>query len=216
MRTPRHSHLGPLACQDLLLHLSSLRQGSAVCLLLHSQRVERGGQEALPAFVALLLLLEAVAVLPELQPGQPLRLFFRCGGDSLTLANTSLRLVGDLREHLQRLSLPPRPAFGVHGARGVLGGVRQLWHDHEVSAVAQLVLDLLQVPGAVLGHLGKHLRLGGEVAVFMDHSFLCTLSAVQWSREHISAHLVLAVVGDVLPATVAECSCSLLSGGVSC
>jgi hypothetical protein len=54
------------------------------------------------------------------------------------------------------------------------------------------------------------------VAVFMNYSFLCTLSTVQWSREHISAHLVLAVVGDVLPATVAECSCSLLSGGVSC
>ena len=62
--------------------------------------------------------------------------------------------------------------------------------------------DLLQVPGAVLGHLGEHLRLGGEVAVFVHYSFLCTLSAVQWSREYISANLVLAVVGDVLPATV--------------
>ena len=104
LRTPRHSHLGPLASQDLFFPLFSLRQGSAVCLLLHSQRIERGGQEALPAFVAVLLLLEAVAVLPELQPGQPLRLFFGCGGDSLTSANASLWLVGDLREHLQRLS----------------------------------------------------------------------------------------------------------------
>jgi hypothetical protein len=106
------------------------------------------------------------------------------------------------------LSLPPRSAFSVNGTCGVLEGVCQLYHDHEVSSVAQLVIDLLQVPVAVLGKLGEHLRLGGEVAVFVNYSFLCTLGTVKWSRQHISAHLVLAVVGDVLPATVTERSCS--------
>ena len=104
-------------------------------LLLHRQLAQLGSEETRPPLVALFLLLEAVAVLSELQPRQSLHLLFRVIIVPAISPYASLWLVHNLWKHLLCLSLPSGPALRVHGTLGVHRGVAQLRHDHEVGAV---------------------------------------------------------------------------------
>jgi hypothetical protein len=69
-------------------------------LLLHRQLAQLGSEETGPPLVALLLLLEAVAVLSELQPRQSLHLLFRVIIVPAISPDASLWLVHNLWEHL--------------------------------------------------------------------------------------------------------------------
>ena len=172
-------------------------------LLLHRQLTQLGSEEAGPPLVTLLLLLEAVAILSELQPRQSLHLLLWVIINPAISPVTSLWLVHNLWEHLLRLSLPSGPALRVHGTLGVHRGVAQLWHDYKIGAVIHLVLDLFQVAVAVLGRLGEHLFLGWKMVVFMYLLLFCTEFAVERGVQHVATHHVLAVVYDFLPPAVA-------------